>query len=73
MNIVSLNAGPKPPSDLSKTLREIADAVDRGEVTDFVGAYTNADTYRFVYGTSLSHSLVLVRLLDYECVERFKR
>ena len=73
MNIVSLNAGPKPPSDLSKTLRLIADAVDRGEVTDFVGAYTNADTYRFVYGASLIDSLVLVRLLDYECVQRFKR
>lgn len=73
MNIVPLNAGPKPPSDLSTTLRLLADAVDRGQVTQVVCAYVDGDERKFVYGASIVESLVLARLLDELCVERFKK
>lgn len=72
MNIVPLNAGPKPPSDLARQLRDIADAVERGEVVDLVAAYMQTGAYEFLYGTSLSTGLELATLLQHRCIERFK-
>lgn len=63
---------PKVDLELVKTLREIADAAERGEAVDLVAAYTHANEYKFVYGASLTDSLVLVSLLQSRCVERFK-
>ncbi len=71
MEIVSLNAGPKAPSDLSAQLRKLADAVDRNEVTGMVGAYIENGAYQMLYGSSLTDALVLAALLQNCCIRRF--
>lgn len=63
---------PRVDSELVRTLREIADAAERGEVVELVAAYVHANEYKFVYGASLTESLVLVSLLQHRCVQRFK-
>ena len=62
----------RPPSDLSKGLRELADLVDRGIVTEFVGAYCENGHYAFWYGASLHSCVVLSTLLQQNCVDRMR-
>jgi hypothetical protein len=73
MEIVSLNAGPKPPVNLAKDLRACADAVDRGEIVDFIGAYIQAGNYCFLYGSTLVDGLVLSTMLQDNCVQRMRK
>ncbi|HEU4344770.1 MAG TPA: hypothetical protein VFU31_24745 [Candidatus Binatia bacterium] len=63
---------PKAPADLSAQLREIADAVDRGEVTALVAAMTRGKEFSFVYGASIRDGLELATLLQHRSVERYK-
>lgn len=71
--VVPITAKPKKiDAELSRTLREIADAVDRGEVVEMVASYIHENEYKFVYGASLADCLVLVSLLQHRCVQRFK-
>jgi hypothetical protein len=39
----------KPPSDLAAKLRALADAVEKGDVTDAVIAYIEHDCYDFIW------------------------
>jgi hypothetical protein len=71
-NVRAVKFGKQPPSDLSKFLRETADAVDRGDVVEFVCAYTQDDQFQFRYGASLKECLVLSALLHSQCIGRFK-
>jgi hypothetical protein len=63
----------RAPSDLSQILRDIADQVDRGEITDFVGAYCMNGAYDFLYGASLHSSIVLAAMLQHTCIDRMRR
>ena len=71
-NLFAIDAGPKAPADLSQKLREYADAVDRGEIVDFVGAYVQDGEYRFMYGASIKDCLVMATLLHANCVQRYR-
>ena len=63
----------RAPSDLSRILREMADAVDRGEITDFVGVTVNGGAYDFHYAASLHSCLVMASMLWQNCVDRMRR
>lgn len=71
-NLVRLDVGPKAPADLSAQLREIADAIDRGEVTALVASMVRGNDFSFVYGASIRDGLELSTLLHHRCVERYK-
>lgn len=71
-NLVRLDVGPKAPADLSRNLRDIADAIDRGEVTALVAGLVYNGGYEFVYGASYSACLELATLLQHRCIEKFK-
>jgi hypothetical protein len=71
-NIVNVAFGPRAPGDLSQRLREIADAVDRGEVTSLVGAYVEAGDYCFLFGASISDGLILSTLMHDRALGQFK-
>lgn len=72
-DIVRLDVGARPPSDLSKRLRELADAVDRNEIVELVAAYVQDGNYEFLYGASLVDSIIMSTLLQNSCVNRMKR
>lgn len=69
---ISLNAGPKAPPDLSREVREIADAIDRGEVTALVAALVRGSEFSFVHGASIRDCLELATLLQARCIERYR-
>lgn len=71
-NIVRLEAGPKAPSDLSRILRELADAVDRGEITALVAAYTQGNIFQMQYSASVRDGLELATLLQHHCLKRYE-
>lgn len=71
-DLVRLDVGPKAPADLSRQLREIADAIDRGEITALVAGLVRTSGYDFVYGASYRDCLELAALLQYRCLRRYE-
>lgn len=71
-NLVKLNAGPKAPDDLSRILRELADAVDCGEITSLVAGYVKGEKYEFQHSASVKDGLELATLLQYRCIKRYE-
>lgn len=69
MNVVPIK---RPPADLSKRLRELADMVDEGVVTDAVMAYVCDDRREFLYASSLSECLVMSAMLQQNCIDRMR-
>ena len=63
----------RPPSDLAERFRELAVLADEGKITDAVVAYNADDSFKFIYGASLSQSIVLSSLLHHECIGRMMR
>jgi hypothetical protein len=72
-NISEVKFGRRAASDLSKELRELADAVDRGEITSLVAAFVENEGYSFMFSASLSDAIVLTTLLQNRNVERMIR
>lgn len=73
MNLVKLDAGPKAPSDLSRILRELADAVDRGEITALVAAYTQGTDFKIQHSASIREGLELATILQSRCLKRYEQ
>ena len=69
MNIVSIK---KPPSDLATVLRGMADQVDKGELTDFVGVACINEVHEFYYGSSANLCLVMATLLLQKCIDQMR-
>lgn len=63
----------RAPSDLSRILRDMADAVDRGEITELVAVSVNGGAYDFHYSASLHSCLVMASMLWQNCVDRMRR
>ena len=72
MKVIEGGFGNRAPSDLANVLREMADAVDRGEITGLVAAYVHNDEYLFTYGTSMSQAVVLSSMLQDQSIQRMK-
>jgi len=72
MRVIEGGFGNKAPSDLSKVLRDMADAVDRGEITDLIAAYIEEDEYLFTYATSMKTAVVLAAMLQDQSLQRMK-
>lgn len=70
--VIEAKFGKQPCTDLSKQLRELADAVDRGEITDLVCSCVENGGYTFLTGASLESCLVLSTLLHERIIGRFK-
>jgi len=64
MNLIEAKFGNRAPDDLPQTLRALADAAEKGEVTSMVAAYVQNDSYCFMFGSSLEKAIVLTALLQ---------
>jgi len=70
-NITVLKQSNPMPDDFPSMLRALADRVERGEITSFVGAWSS-ENYEFLFPSSLSDSLVLATLLQRVAVDKFR-
>lgn len=71
-NIKTVQFGQKAPDGMAKALRDLADAVDRGEVTKFIGAWVQGESYCFQLDASLQDALVLATLMQTKCLDKFR-
>lgn len=70
MNLVQIK---RPTSDLAALLRDLADKVERGEITDMITAYVGANSYSFTYAASDHDCVVLSSMLQQNCIDRMRR
>ena len=64
---------PNPlPDDFPKLLRDLADSVERGNITGMVVAYSNSGEYKFCYPSNLHDSVVLAAMLQQNCIDRMR-
>lgn len=61
------------PHDLPRMLRELAEGIERGTITEMVVVYVEDDNYRFMWPSGLHNSLVLTTLAQHSAIERLKR
>lgn len=60
------------PENTSAFLREMADDIDAGKLTQFVAAIVRNGDYEMVKSSSHSDSLVLASLLHDSCIRDFR-
>lgn len=70
MNVVSI--APKAPAGLAKALRDLADKVDRHEVTDVIAAFLDNDNYEFWYDASKINCIAMSAMLHTNCIDRMR-
>ena len=63
--------GPRAASDLSPRLRELADAVDRGEIVELVLGCVRGGEYELMFSAPLTGGLILASLLHRRAVDKF--
>lgn len=61
--------GKRACSNLATDLRALADAVDRGEVIDFVAAYVENEEFQILFAASQAQSVFLSTLLHRRAVD----
>ncbi len=71
MNIVRLPPRSSMPSDTADLLREIADRIDAGEVSNLVAAYVDVGGYQILMASTPQDGLVLSTLLHRRCTDKF--
>lgn len=62
----------RPPSDLAAHLRAMADAADRGDITDLVMCYVECEEYEFRMGTSRINAVAMATMLQSEAVRAMR-
>lgn len=70
MNLVQIKTAPNGTAD---ALREMADAADRGELTDLVCVACRGGAYEFHYSASLAHCITMAAILLQNCIDRMRR
>lgn len=73
MKIVEFKPKSLLPEDTAQQLRDLADAVERGEVTEFVAAYTLSGYYEFMRCSSINASLALIDILHMVTLDALRR
>ncbi len=70
-NVVAMRQPRPMPDDFAAILRDLADKVDAGSVTSFVGMWVCDGVYEFTFPSSLNDSLVLATLLQQRAAAKF--
>jgi hypothetical protein len=70
MKLIEGSFGKQAPADLSMHLRDLADAVDRGEITSLIAAFVQDDNYEFMFAASRQEAIVLTTLMQHRNIER---
>ena len=73
MTVVALSPPRLLPRDLPATLRDLADRVERGDVTEMVVGFCERDGYEFLWPSSLHQSLILCVMLQQTAIDRMRR
>jgi hypothetical protein len=70
MKLIEGQFGKRACNDLSKNLRAVAEAVDRGEIVDLVMTFVEDGNYQFLFATSPGESVVMTAVLHRAAVDK---
>lgn len=73
MNVIEGGFMARSPEDLSFQLRKLADAVDAGEVTDFIATYNHSDTYLSLIRCSDESAIALSNIQLANAVDKIRK
>lgn len=71
-NIKAVKFGKQPVPGLAADLRRMADAVDRGEITDLVVIFVENDCYCYLWAASLFDSVGLTAMGHQQAIDRMR-
>ncbi len=72
MELINAKFGKQAPDGLAHDLRALADAVDRGEVKEFVACFVQNDEFNYLWAASLGQSVLLSDLLHAQALGRMR-
>jgi hypothetical protein len=72
MKVIDGGFGKQAPDDLADELRQLADAVDRGDISGMIMAYVYKGDYSFAFGTSKAESILLAALMQQQSIDRMR-
>ncbi len=72
-DIKQVSFGKKAVPGLAADLRRMADAVERGEVTDVVMCFVEGDCYCYLWAASLFDSVGMTALAHRQAIDRMRR
>ena len=72
MEVIDGGFGKHAPDDLADELRELADAVDSGDISGMIIAYVRKGEYLFTFATSLSEAVLLAALMQQQSIDRMR-
>ena len=72
MKVIEGSFGKQAPTDLPQRLRELAEAADAGHVESAIVGYVYDGNYNFLWGASLSESIILAAMLQQTSIDNMK-
>jgi len=63
----------RAPDGLAADLRRMADAVERGEITNVVACFVEGDNYCYLWATSLFDAVGMTALLHQQAIDRMRQ
>ncbi len=72
LKVVEGRFGVQPPKGLAQNLRDMADAADRGDLTEIAAVTVQDGNYVFTWGTSLIHGIALTAMLHSQAIDRMR-
>ena len=73
MKVIDGGFGRQAPDDLADELRQLADAVDEGDISGMIIAYVYKGEYSFAFGTSKAESILLAALMQQQSIDRMRK
>lgn len=73
MKLIDVKFGKQAPDGLASDLRELADAVDRGELNELIGCYILDGEFNYLWAASLGQSVLLSDLLHAQAISRMRQ
>lgn len=72
LGVIKGGKAERSPDDLSTQLRELADAVDRGEVHELIATYTRQDQYMSLIACSEESGVAMSAIQSANAVDRLR-
>lgn len=72
LKVIEGNFGLRAPAGLADALRRMADAADRGELTDLVACFVEGGNYNFIWDSSKLDCIAMTAMAHANAIQRMR-
>ena len=72
LKVIEGKFGIRAPAGLADELRRMADAADRGELTELVACYVEGDSYNFIWDASKLNCIAMTAMAHSNALDRMR-